>query len=354
MIGRLFGLILFTSLDAGDRPLFFEMKLSDHPIFETREVGEVSEENFVEPLVLEMKIENGNPRFYESSIRTTVCDDEICEIMSIRLFWDLAGSYIGYDTLAGHPLTKFDHEPFTQLDYQRLHELLQNEGSILKFKEKEELIDKKEVRASDVIDGTTGATAKEIKEEVVEGALYSSYTLWHLAYNGSIKNQIQSQTKLHMNEVMKSEFFHSNRPGYQLMAVQNMNPEDYNSFQTEWLDVLKNGIPLVRKQLINQIPDSVWNQWEIQESICTMIPDFDVNSRTLLLNKLLVSDKVYPQSLEMISREIDKLNKKQLIDYLNLLEDRGDLTLATRSNLNKSKNDQRFRYSYLLKDDYQK
>lgn len=351
-IGCLLGCVLFSSVIKGDKPLFFEMKLPDNPTFETIEVGELLEDGFVEPLVVELQSENGNPLFYESSIRTTVCDDEICEIMSIRLFWDLAGSYIGYDTLAGHPLTKFDHEPFTPKDYKRLHELLQNEGSILKFKEKNELIDKKEVRASDVVDGTTGATAKEIKEEVVEGALYSSYTLWHLAYNGSIKNQIQNQTKLLLDEKMKSEFFRSNRSGYQLLAVQNMTPEDFESFQHQWLEILKNGIPLVRKQLMNQIPEVIWDNQGMQESICSMISDFDVNSRTLLMNKLIKLKIVYPQSLEMISKNFNQLNKKQLIDYLTMLKGRDDLTMVTKYKLNRSKNDKSFVYSYLLVDDY--
>lgn len=331
-------------------PLFFDLEVDSQNALVYKNIGEVMEEDFIAPLTVELVSESDKPIYYESNIQTTVCDDEVCEVLFIRLFWDLAGTYVGYDTLSGHPLTKFDHKPFSEKDYVRLHDLLQNDGSILKFKEKSELIDKKEVRASDVVDGTTGATALEIKEEVVEGALYSSYTLWHLAYNGSVKNLIVQTTEDLIDHELLLDFLTSERSDYQLMGVQNLKEQDYYDLESEWLHVLKIGIPLLRKHVMNNLPESLWEESRIQENICLLISDFDVNSRTLLIKKLAEREHVSSQSLENISMYFTSLNKNQITEFLNMIKDRSDLTLETTQNLSKSLEDSNFKYSYLIRD----
>tara|TARA_R110002020_G_scaffold150915_7_gene327810 strand:+ start:284 stop:1126 length:843 start_codon:yes stop_codon:yes gene_type:complete len=244
-----------------DAPLFFELPIQINEGVERIKIGELKEEGFIAPVSIELAKNSDGPLFYESNVRTTVCDDEICEIMYIRLYWDLIGDYVGYDTLTNHPLTKFDHQPFTDKDYGRLHELLKNDGSILKFKQKSELIDKEKVKASDVVDGTTGATALEIKEEVVEGALYSSYTLWHLAYNGTIKNILTANTQHELDEKLLVNLLDSERSGYKLFAFHNFDQKDYISYKSYWLRSLKEEMPLTRKYIIKNIPDELWGSF---------------------------------------------------------------------------------------------
>ena len=101
--------------------------------------------------------------------------------MNIRVFWDLSGGYWGFDTIPGRPLTKNDHLDFNQEDYQKLHELLLDEQSILKRRHKDDLFDKEEKRVSQVVDAVTGATSKEVKEAVVDGAVGQHNELGALA-----------------------------------------------------------------------------------------------------------------------------------------------------------------------------
>lgn len=308
------------------------------------------EDELIEPISVELVTGAKRPLFYQSNIRTTVCDDEVCEIMYIKLYWDLVGEYVGYDTVAQHPLTKFDHEPFTRKDYDRLHELLNNDGSILKFKQKNELIDKEKVKASDVVDGTTGATALEIKEEVVEGALYSSYTLWHLAYNGTIKNMLSNHTKRLLDKALIETLLNSDRSGYDLFAYHNFKENDYFIYKSYWLNSLKEGIPLTRKYILKNIPEGMWNTALVQDDVCAMFNFFDVNTKTSLLIKLSTSKDVSSKSIEYISSYITSMNRNQTRQFLNIIQNTNKLTAVTKKNVRKAAENTEFNYAYLINE----
>jgi hypothetical protein len=341
-------MLLGGTFSTGQAPLFFTLEYPDHH-YKSEKVGEYDEEGLMEPLVIDLVQVDGLPAFYSSRIRTTVCDDEVCEIMHIRLFWDLTGEYAGYDTLDGHPLTKFDHEPFISEDYAKLHELLSNDGSILKFKTKEELIDKAKVKASDVVDGTTGATAVEIREEVVEGALYTSYTIWHIAYKGAIKNMLNHQTAEVYDEGLKERFLSSDRSAYQLFALDRFTEQDFKERKDFLLRSLKDGIPLLRKMILNDLPDPVWREEEIQSEICSMFDLLDVNSKTLLLGKIKNTDMLHSSSL-LLSREVRKMNKNQLLTYLDVLNEQSEWSALTLSHLKSASEDPKFQYNFLVEE----
>ncbi|MFW5877533.1 MAG: hypothetical protein ACOCUP_00330 [bacterium] len=131
--------------------------------------------------------------YYYSKIRTSVCEDKLCRIVHLKVYWDLAGNYLNFDTIPGLGLTKNNHNPFTEEDYIKIHHTLRNDNSILGEKTKDELLDKSENRYSEKIDGYTGATAKEIKKAVVDGALYSTHTLWNLI-NEEIRIRLKEYT----------------------------------------------------------------------------------------------------------------------------------------------------------------
>jgi predicted house-cleaning noncanonical NTP pyrophosphatase (MazG superfamily) len=339
------------SKDQSETPLFFELPVEYDETFQRAIVGEFMEDGFIAPVSIELVSDEGNPLFYSSSIRTTVCDDEICELMYIKMYWDLVGDYVGFDTVASHPLTKFDHKPFGGSDYQRLHQLLKNEGSILKFKQKSELIDKKVVKASDVVDGTTGATAVEIREEVVEGALYSSYTLWHLAHSGKVKNRITDNTAQLMSDRLMTYLLNSTRSGYRLFAFHNFQAKDYEVYMEYWLNSLNNDMPLTRRYILKNIPEDMWEEHTVQNKICELFANYDVNTRTYLLNKIEESRTFSSKALEQISEDLAVLNSNQIAKFMDILGKQEKITKGTKENIIRTREDKNFKYSYII-DEY--
>src|SRR5690606_23353904 len=199
------------------------------------------------------------------------------------------------------------------------------------------LIDKEKVSASDVVDGTTGATALEIREEVVEGALYTSYTLWHLAYSGAIKNKLNQHTEEVYDDELKSHFLQSSRSSYQLFAVERFLKEDFIEYQPDLLEAIKEGIPLLRKQILNKLPASLWEHEGMQTEL-------------LLLSGLNKSTIIHSKSLQLLSQHIYMMNKNQLAVFLTILAKQEQLAPIVLANLKKAVEDQHFEFGYLIED----
>ena len=154
------------------------------------------------------------PLFYYADILTPVCIDNICKPLYIELYWDLLSNYIGYGEYDDKLLSKYDHETFTSDDYLKLHELLSNPRSPIERKKISDLYEVEKTREKAIqfkgeeVDGITGATKLEIKQSVVEGALFSCHTLYHLVY-GNVQTQIRKTTESIYDEEISKSFFTS-------------------------------------------------------------------------------------------------------------------------------------------------
>ena len=219
--------------------------------------------------------------FYYSRLKTTVCNDTLCQLIHLKLFWDLAGNYSRFDTLAGTPLTKNDHHPFTTHDYEKLHTTLRHKNSILGDKTEDELLDDKQTRYSEKIDGVTGATVREIQSAVVDGALYSTYTLWHLA-NGDINQQIREFTLAHYDSVIELQLLQSGHPETIIMGLKNLDERDYFDRFDQILDIMKSGNPLVNFYIAKNLPADIFTIKENKKSIEEILNLMDHNTRSVL------------------------------------------------------------------------
>jgi len=197
--------------------------------------------------------EQQNPARYEAYLNLPVCDDNLCANVVVNMYWDLAGNYSGFDTLAGKPLTKFDHRPFTPEDYKKLNEILADKNSILRVLEKDELTDKSVQLKSSTIDAVSGATPASVKEQVVEGAVYSAFTLWHFV-NGSVKDSIRHFTQRIFSNQLALHMLQSPNHETQLFALQQVDVSFFESNALLIFDVMTKSSPLVRVYIINKMP----------------------------------------------------------------------------------------------------
>lgn len=117
------------------------------------------------------------PLYYQSEVFTPVCGAGECLPIRINLFWTLAGSYLKYNLPEGEILTKVEHIPFTEADYTKLDAVLRNRSSTLRY-----LLGDSSV-FSEHVDGVTGPTSRASKRDFVEGAIYTSLTLYSLIYS---------------------------------------------------------------------------------------------------------------------------------------------------------------------------
>jgi len=291
------------------------------------------------------------PVLYSSEINTPVCDDTLCKIVNIKIYWDLLGNYVGYETISKLPLTKFDFLEFTSSDYPKLHSLLLNKNSILKWKKVEDLIDKQTQRTSNVLDVVTGATQMEVKSAAVDGALYSSYTIWHIVH-GEVKGKIKDITQSIYDVSLQQYFLYSDHNEYQLFALRHFSDEDFKLYFDQIINIFTKGIPLNRGYIIKHLPEEMWTDFSIQEKLCEPFFLIDRNSRTLLIKTLHNLEKINPKCLEILSDNLQVMSKNQLKLYLEILLNRkNNISKYVISNLEKASRSTTFTYSYIIREE---
>ena len=117
--------------------------------------------------------EHSFPSGYHMKLLADVCDDKLCKILDVTLFWDELGRYVRLETPSHAPLTKLDHIEFSKDDHWKLNEILKNQSSLLSC------YSYKDVSGSNEhdLDAVSGATPSEVQNGVVQGAAYTTWVL---------------------------------------------------------------------------------------------------------------------------------------------------------------------------------
>ena len=128
--------------------------------------------------VVQVLDSKGNPSRYFMDVDSVVCADAMCEIVTVRIYFDALGNYERYELPSGGNLTKYGHKPFSPADHSKLHRVLSDPYSPLKSIRWDEITTpNSSAVASDDVDGSSGATILSKRNVVVVGAAYTCCTL---------------------------------------------------------------------------------------------------------------------------------------------------------------------------------
>ena len=247
---------------------------------------------------------------YQAYIKTPICESETCYNVEISFVWDLIGRFQKFDTLSGAGLTKLDHIPFTEADYQKLAQLLKDAKSPLADYKKEELV--RDTRSSE-IDGFTGATALEIKESVISGGVYSCYTLWHIAH-GSLVDSLRLMTYNQLDTALVEKIVNIQDQEMNYFLIQHFSEQDYTKYLPQVLKTFENGSGYYAKQAIEQMPATVFAVPIAQDFFAAYFERLNYFAQVALLKKL--SSKALSSSMtQTLQKYLEERNstKTQLI-----------------------------------------
>jgi hypothetical protein len=253
------------------------------------------------------------PAGYLAQVDMVVCDDKLCANVLLKLYWDFAGNYLRFDTIAGKPLTKFDHKKFNANDYQKLDRILKDKNSMLRVLEKEDLIDKNVKIKATTVDAVTGATPATIKNAVVEGAVYTSYALWHFV-NGSVGNRMRTYTLLHFSEDIANLMFSSANYETQLFAIKQIKSDDYSIHFEQICKMITRGVPLIKAYLIGKIP-LPFNDQEQNKKLVLLFPGLDSYSKSVFIDRVTADHQLAVVFLPLMKTQLESLDQKQLDKY---------------------------------------
>ncbi|SDM73453.1 hypothetical protein [Siphonobacter aquaeclarae] len=197
----------------------------------------------------------GQPSYFYRNIFTPVCYTGECKPVYVNFYWDLLGNYIRYDLPEGKTLTKMDHKEFDEANYDKLQQILSDPESLLKDVTIYDLIGPDTDKLRDSVDAKTGATLKTIKNEVIEGAVYTCYTLWHIAY-GKGCGEMKRLTDSLMTDDLLHAFLQSQNFHYQYFAMEKVvgNP----AFLNDWLTVIRGKNPFVARAALQKLDPQVF------------------------------------------------------------------------------------------------
>ncbi|ACT91973.1 hypothetical protein [Dyadobacter fermentans] len=145
------------------------------------------QDSIVTDTIFQVWSKEGYPLRYYKKIRTSVCFDNKCRLLKCTLYWNVTGRYLGLELEKGEFLSKARHKPFKRKEYLRLHAILADESSRLSVLSYGELAPRAQPKAGGKadVDAVTSATAASILDDVVPGAAYTTYKMWHVVYGAS-------------------------------------------------------------------------------------------------------------------------------------------------------------------------
>lgn len=293
----------------------------------------------------------GQPLLFYADILTPVCIDDICKPVYIELYWDLTGGYAGYGLYEDEPLTKFDHDEFLPKDHQKLHRLLSNNNSILRRKQLSDLFDEQAIPEKKIeyqgveLDAVSGATKKEIKESIVEGALYSCYTLWHLVHGKAVED-IENYLESIYTEELEAYFLQADYEPYNYYALRSMEAAAFAKHQRRIAEIFAVAKPLSRTYLLKKMPGEILQEEEICRKFYQHFSTVDINTKTLLINYLPDANSI---AVAILSDHLEEMSKNQLKTYLETLSaDASKISPEVRNNLEAIADSQEYAYSYLV------
>ncbi|MCO5241865.1 MAG: hypothetical protein M9904_17620 [Chitinophagaceae bacterium] len=269
---------------------------------------------------ISLMVDNDNiPELFTSHIETPVCSDSLCNLMNIRIYWTLSGNYLGFDTIPGKPLTKNDHLNFNGEDFQQLHRLLCDEQSILRRRHKDDLFDKEATRVSQVVDAVTGATSKEVKEVTVDGAVYSSYTIYHLVHSqlsGVIKRYVTDSLLTLLDKRLST----SDRVDERIFFWQQIPAARFPQYQKEITETIEMASPKDRLFVMKKTPGEMWANPDFIVRIAGIGEQLDVYSLSHFLSQLKSTPTIPAACLSLLGNQMKSFSQNQLNTYLSLIE----------------------------------
>ncbi len=281
-----------------------------------------------------IQVNAGVETFYFREIFTAVCASEKCYPVRITFYWNLIGDFVGYELPPGEKLTKVDHQPFTQDEYEKLNKALKDAHSKLRYYSIDNLVN--DGNKEGEVDGISGATNREILDIVVEGAVYTFHTLWNLA-NGPVKKKIKSISSANLpREVLFQllNYKHSDYKIFAIKAIQERGFEDDDFYHTLFHYFVKEEEALANFA-INSIPLEILESPVYQTKIEESLKKSDFTKRVILYNVIKKFDSYNLSLIEYLSVLMGKVDDWQKVQILQIISRSGMMNGNIKSEIDK-------------------
>lgn len=265
-----------------------------------------------------IKTKRNIPIHYFKNITTEVCFDSECRLLNITVYWNITGRYLGFELPKGEFLSKHDHEPFSNDEYERLNDLLADPNLPLGRISFEKLIEIPET-VSDSIDGISGATTEDVSKMVVKGAAYTTYTLWNIVHGPTldyVANLTEKQLSPDLIDLILKSPDISDRVWALNRVSQNtvLNPK----LTVTLLGIISGDDFYLAYSAINAIKAPHLHADTLQMALFSIYKKANHSIKRMIVEKLMEAPYLSSELTSSSRKLFNKLNGKQLGDLLKL------------------------------------
>ncbi len=268
--------------------------------------------------------EDGSPNGYHLSFEVHVCADQQCRMVNVTMYWDALGNYQRLECPLHAPLTRKQHDPFTPDDYRKLDRILSDRQSILGTLPFEGLVEQPQPEQVEDVDGWSGATPLTVADSVVEGAAFTTWTLWRWA-NGDIVPHLRASTQQRatpkfVRQLLRSE--DHREAGFALRHLLEPCPS-HEQFVDDAFEVLENTqhaehVSLALDFVCRALSDERRLHERLIESICRMA----THTSRPVIDYFAAQPELHAATLEGLSGALEQLPYLPVHRILQLLAKR--------------------------------
>ena len=304
-------------------------------------------------IIFSRKTKGNIPLHYFKKVIGEVCDDKECRLLDIIVYWNVTGRYLGFELPKGEFLSKHDHEPFSESEYQRLHTLLADSSIPLDAVSFEKLIEQPK-NEEGTVDAVSGATSKSVADMVVKGAAYTTYKLWNIV-NGPTMDIVSELTENQLTPVLIHRILQSQDVTDKLWSLNRMDALNVLTPQLEdtLLEIISSEDFYLSYSAINAINAIHLKSVELQQGLFANYPKANHSIQTALLKKLIEAPFLSSEIIQDSRVLLPQLNGQQLNDLLQLytkhkVHDTKTYSEVTKILKNQNKYISKKAYSFLI------
>lgn len=320
LISVLISLLVLTSFQTGneDTKRFYDPSFSN-PVDKT--IPHIIEFNDTIPnkTLIEYRDKNGFPVKYSREIITGVCIDGECRMVSIVLFWNNTGRYLGFELPNGEFLSKTEHVKFNPQEYDRLHQLLADPLSALANYSLKELVPEKDSIKTKV-DAVSSATIAAVLDYIVTGAVYTTYTLWHIVY-GPTKREIEKITAENLNSEFAMELLNSKYLEDKVWTLNKIagNQEISDNLLSKLIELISGDDVYLAERSLNALKtENLTAKTQIQLS--NIFEKSGFLTKRLIIQKLGEASELDESVKQKLSQALTNLNGTMVKQILELFQ----------------------------------
>ncbi|MCE6991099.1 hypothetical protein [Dyadobacter sp. CY323] len=279
--------------------------------------------------LFEVRSAEGYPVSYFRNIRTSVCFDNKCRLLAIRLYWNITGRYLGYEVPKGEYLSKAEHEPFKAEEYARLHQILSDENSPLRSFTYEDLAPGGNQEKAGV-DGVSSATSKDVLSYVVEGAVYTTYKMWHILY-GTTQTEVIRLTKTHLNEDLVLKILNSPDRSDKVWALDQVNGrfENASRIPKKIIELVDSRDFHLSEQALNSVHPNAFTSDSLQLLLLAKFKTGNYNLKNSIVTKCRQVSKLNAAFKTALTNELQTSQGTLFVNTLELFKNPGNNNAET-------------------------